>query len=513
MIVPNRKSGKPGGWTDQAFRFKLDPSEGVAVLIRRHIGMRRKAHNWAVEQTKTAVEMHNRRKDAGLNLIEMRLPKHRKVDRMFTLPGLRKLWNRSKDVLCVDEESGHRWWKDLSKEAAANGIADAVESYWNWVASRNGSRKGPKLGFPKFHKKGRGSQSYRVGTGTIRLSNRRHVQLPRLGNVRITENARRLDRLVCKGMARIKSATVSEEGDGFYVSLQTELLRPQCNHKPKLPKSKVGVDVGVRTLAVVASSDGKVLERVPNPEPLKRALKALRRLQRKLARSELINPEESNRQTELQQKISQAHADVAAKRRDAMHKLTTRLAKTHGIIVIEDLYVKGMMKKGKARGGKTRRRGLADAALGEFKRQMIYKCKWYGSELILADRWFPSSQTCHVCGHRQKLDSAELWTCGGCERTHHRDDNAAINLARYVPTPNGGWAREGTQQSCGCGDCSKERSERLRGNETYPIPTTPSGVGQMAQPSCTAAPLIREEPTSVQPREGRLVSVSQNTKV
>ena len=200
------------------------------------------------------------------------------------------------------------------------------------------------------------------------------------------------------------------------------------------------VERGSRKLAVVASSDGTIIERVPNPAPLKQAQasKALRRLQRKLARSRLANPDGSNRQTELRSMISQAHADVAAVRRDAMHKLTTRLAKTHGVIVIEDLNVEGMTKKSRIPGGKARRRALADAALGEFRRQMTYKCEWYGSELVVASRWFPSSQMCHVCHHRQKIKWAATWTCDGCGSVHDRDDNAAINLAQYEPDPKGG---------------------------------------------------------------------------
>ena len=225
-----------------------------------------------------------------MNVGELRVGKARRVNPLCTFAGLRKLWNRAKDVLCVDAETGRRWWRDLSKEAAANGIADAVGAYWDWVASRKGGRKGPRLGFPKFKKKGRGTQSFRISTGTIRLTDRRHIQLPRLGVVRLAENARRLDRLVNKGMARIKSVTVSERADGFYVSLQTELLRPQRHHEPAQPDSKVGIDLGSRRLAVVASADGTILERVPNPAALKEALKTLRRLQRKLARSPACQP-------------------------------------------------------------------------------------------------------------------------------------------------------------------------------------------------------------------------------
>ena len=256
---------------------------------------------------------------------------------------------------------------------------------------------------------------------------------------------------------------------------------------------------------MVASVDGTILERVPNPAPLKQALKTLRRLQRRLARSKLVSPDGSNRQTELRSLISHAHADVAAVRRDAMHKLTTRLAKTHGVVVVEDLNVQGMMRKTGLPGGRARRRGLADAALGEFRRQMAYKCDWYGSDLIVADRWFPSSQTCHVCHHRQKIGWAAAWTCGGCGSVHDRDDNAAVNLAQYEPDPKGGWVLAGPQQSCGCGVCSPgERTERLRDNKTDPAPTTPAGVGQATRPGRAAVPLMREEQSLVQPREGCL---------
>ena len=228
-----RRSERLDGWVDQAFEFKLDPSAGVGVLIRRHIGMRRKAHNWAVGVMKDQVEMYSRRCGAGLNVGELRVGKARRVDPLFTLAGLRRFWNRAKDDLCVDAGTGCRWWRDLSEEAAANGIADAVGAYWDWVASRKGDREGPRLGFPKFKKKGRGTQSFRIGTGIIKLTDRRHVQLPRLGVVRTAENARRLYRLVDKGMARIKSVTVSERADGFYVSLQTELLRPNATTNPR----------------------------------------------------------------------------------------------------------------------------------------------------------------------------------------------------------------------------------------------------------------------------------------
>jgi putative transposase len=470
--MPLRKQEKQAKWTEQAFVFKLDPSPETRTLIRRHIGMRRKAHNWAVDQITNQVEMYNRQKEAGLLLPEP--PRNKKsktkVNPLYTLQGLRKFWNKAKKRLCVDVKTGKEWWPELSKEAAANGIDDAATGFWNWVKSRNGTREGPPMGFPQFKKKGRGKQSYRISTGSYGLADRRHVKIPRLGTVRIWENARRLDRLTNKGMARIKSATISEEADGFFVSFQVEMLRPQVNHKPSKPNSKIGVDLGTRMLAVIADSDGKILRRIPNPRHLNKSLKQLKKLQKQLARAK----KDSKRREELKREISKTHARVKAQRRDAMHKLTTWLAKTHGTIVIEDLNIKGLLKKGKGFGGKKRRRDLADAALGEFRRQMTYKCEWYGSNLIVADRWFPSSQICHVCGVRNKIKDKRQWTCKGCESVHDRDDNAAINLARYDPVTKQSWqCQEGTQQSCCCGVCSpeKEQVERFRGSKTHAAPS------------------------------------------
>ena len=259
----------------------------------------------------------------------------------FTLPGLRKHWNRNKNELCVDEDTGGVWWPELSKEAAANGIDDAVAAYWGWVKSCQGVRKGARLGFPQFNKKQRSRESYRIGTGTIKLVDRRHVQLPRLGAVRLGENARRLDRLIGKDTAVVKAATVSVHAGKCYVSLQVDVLRPQQHHKPTLPVSKIGIDLGTRRFAVVADSDGVVLERVVHPALLKTAQQNLRRLLRSYARSRLANLDGSNRQTILKQKISCTHADVKAQRFDFMHKLTTRLAKTHGTDAVDDLNVNG----------------------------------------------------------------------------------------------------------------------------------------------------------------------------
>jgi putative transposase len=114
-----------------------------------------------------------------------------------------------------------------------------------------------------------------------------------------------------------------------------------------------------------------------------------------------------------------------------LHVLTTRLAKTHGRIVVEGLDAAGMLRQKGLAGARARRRGLSDAALGTPRRHLAYKTGWYGAQLVVADRWFPSSKTCHLCGHVQDIGWDEHWQCDRCSASHQRDDNASINLARY----------------------------------------------------------------------------------
>ena len=215
-------------------------------------------------------------------------------------------------------------------------------------------------------------------------------------------------------------------GTRLDASVRVLLQRPQ---RPKVahPGSQVGVDVGVRRLATVASANGIVLERVPNPRPLDAALAKLRYVSRARSRCTKGSRRYGERTTEM----SRLHRRVNDVRTHQLHVLTTRLAQTHSRIVIEGLDASGMLRQKGLPGARARRRGLSDSALGTPRRHLSYKTGWYGSELVVADRWYPSSKTCHVCGQVQDIGWAEHWQCGGCSAWHQRDDCAAINLARY----------------------------------------------------------------------------------
>jgi putative transposase len=429
----------PEGWTVQAFRFTLDPTEDQARALARHFGARRKAYNWTVATLKADTQAW---RETG---VETAKP---------SLRVLRKRWNSVKDAVCVNAETGVVWWPECSKEAYADGIDGAVEAYWNWQTSRSGKRDGKPMGFPRFKKKGRDADRVSFTTGAMRVEpDRRHLTLPVIGTVRTHENTRRIERLIGAGRARVLAITVRRNGTRLDASVRVLVQRPQ---QPKVahPGSRVGVDVGVRRLATVANEDGRVLEQVPNPRPLDAALRELRHVCR--ARSRCTKG--SRRYRERTTEMSRLHRRVNDVRTHHLHVLTTRLAKTHRRIVVEGLDAAGMLRQKGLPGARARRRALSDAALGTPRRHLSYKTGWYGSQLVVTDRWFPSSKTCHLCGHVQDIGWDEKWTCdptdGGCGAAHQRDDCAAINLARYeepasVVGPVGAAVKRGADRKTG----------------------------------------------------------------
>jgi putative transposase len=406
----------PDGWTVQAFRFTLDPTEDQVRLLARHFGARRKAYNWTVATLKADIEAWHA---AG---VETEKP---------SLRVLRKRWNTVKDEVCVNAETRQPWGPECSKEAYADGIRSAVDAYWNWQTSRAGKRAGKRVGFPRFKKKGRDADRVCFTTGAMRVEpDRRHLTLPVIGMVRTHENTRRIERLIRAGRARVLAISVRRNGTRLDATVRVLVQRPR-QPGVTLPDSRVGVDVGVRRLATVGTRDGTVIERVANPCPLDTALRELRHVYR--ARSRCTKGSRQYRERSTQ--ISRLHRRVNDVRTHHLHVLTTRLAKTHGRIVVEGLDAAGMLRQKGLPGARARRRGLSDAALGTPRRHLSYKTGWYGSELVVADRWFPSSKTCHVCGHVQDIGWAEHWQCDSCSApTHQRDDNAAVNLARYEDT-------------------------------------------------------------------------------
>lgn len=211
----------PDGWTVQAFRFTLDPTEDQAKALARHFGARRKAYNWTVATLKADIQAWHA---SGT------------VTAKPSLRVLRKRWNTVKDDVCVNTETGVAWWPECSKEAYADGIAGAVEAYWNWQTSRAGKRAGKRVGFPRFKRKGRDQDRVSFTTGAMRVEpDRRHLTLPVIGTVRTHENTRRIERLIKAGRARVLAISVRRNGTRLDASVRVLVQRPQ---QPKVEKGR-----------------------------------------------------------------------------------------------------------------------------------------------------------------------------------------------------------------------------------------------------------------------------------
>jgi len=418
----------PEGWTAQAYRFALDPSPAQERAFWSHAGAARKAYNTMLALVKAT--MDQRQAERSYGIAEAGLT----PALSWSLAGLRKEWNRRK-------ADAAPWWAENSKESYNTGLDALARGLDAWDKSRKGWRAGAAVGFPAF-KSARSRKSVRFTTGAIRVeASRHHVTLPRLGRIRTHESTRKLGRRIEAGTARILSATLAEESSGrWFCSFQVIVQRAAAPASTGAAAPAVGVDVGVKagSLLVIAVPDGHEIGRVPAPKSLTAAQGRLRALQRRAARQQgpwdpgtRIWRQPSKRWARTKRRIGRTHAHAAAVRRDVLHKATTSLARRHQVITVETLNASGM----RSAGGVYKRglnRALADTALAEVRRMLGYKCMWYGSMLIEAGRYYPSSKTCSACGRRKpSLTLADrTYVCDYCGLRIDRDLNAAVNLAR-----------------------------------------------------------------------------------
>lgn len=292
------------------------------------------------------------------------------------------------------------WLKEPDKCSLQNSLKQLDRAYQNFFQRK-------EAGYPRFKSKKNRHRSYqtnRTGNNIAFLGN--GIKLPKLGKVRIR------DKQIPQG--KILNATISQTPSGkYFVSLCcTEVEKPAYHRTDRY----VGVDLGLKEFAI--TSEGKKHE---NPKYLAKSLKKLKYLQRKLSRK----TKGSRNWNKARMKVARLQEAIVNQRRNTLHKISTELVKHYDVICIEDLQIKNMVRNHKLA------RSIADVSWGEFVRQLTYKAQWYGKELVKVDTFYPSSQTCHVCGYRTK-ETKELsvreWNCPTCHTKHDRDINAAINI-------------------------------------------------------------------------------------
>ena len=360
----------------QSYLYELKPNNKQKTLLAKHSGCARFAYNWGLARR---MEEHKETQKSS-NAIEQ----HRQLN--------------------VLKKTEFPWMYEVSKCAPQEALRDLDKAYKNFFRSL---KSGKKIGFPKFKKKGV-HDSFRL-TGSMR-SLKRSVVLPRLDEIRTKE------RTNVKG--RILSVTVSREADRWFVAFAVERKREE--YIRTLQETAVGVDVGINSFC--ALSDGTKIE---SPKPLEHSLKLLTRRSKQHSKKKIGS---ANRKKSAL-KLARFHRKIRNRRSDFLHKVSTMLAKTKSVIGVEDLNVKGMVKN------RHLSLRISDAGWSEFLRQLDYKTKWYGSSLVKAPKFYPSSKMCSSCKTiKEKLKlSDRIFRCEKCGLVIDRDVNAAMNL-KYLAT-------------------------------------------------------------------------------
>ena len=391
----------------RAYKTELALNDKQVSACKQHAGAARYAFNWGL------AEKQARYKATGTSPYAMELHKELNIRKKTDLP----------------------WMYQVSKcapQEALRNLDSAFSHFFRRCRLKQEGKWRGKLGYPKFKSKKQGLGSFRL-TGSMVIFPKA-IQLPRLGRLRVKERGY----LPTTGV-KLLSATVSEQAGHWYVSVQVE----QEQAGPTNSGPVVGVDLGVKALATF--SDGTI---IPNPRHLKRRLKKLKRFHRAVSRK----VKGSKNRKKAARRLGRLYRTVSNQRQNTLHHLTTSLAKTKQVIVIENLNVAGMLHNHHLA------QAIADVGFYEFKRQLLYKAEWYGSRVILASRWEPSSKRCSGCGWvDDDLTLADrIFHCEPCGLVLDRDLNAALNLAKLADSS------PESLNACGAESAGPRRKARVK---------------------------------------------------
>ena len=316
--------------------------------------------------------------------------------------------------------------KEANSQSLQESVKNLDRAYKNFF-------KG-EAGFPKFKKK-KSKQTVHIPQHFVieRVSKKRGLlKIPKLKTPIPIKMHRDIE-------GKIRSISITKIPDGrYYLNV---LTRKEI--QPLKPTNKTaGIDVGIKEFAII--HDGENTYHIENPKYLQKSEKRLIKLQRQLSRKQ----KGSKNWEKARQKAAKQHQKIVNQRKDFLHKVSSAITKQYDAIVVESLNIKGMIQNKKLS------KQIADVSWYEFMRMLEYKAKWYGKQIIKADRFYASSKTCNVCGYKnnQLTLSVRKWQCPVCKTIHDRDENASKNLYQIGLTHlTGGRVGTTRTQACGAG--------------------------------------------------------------
>lgn len=354
----------------RAYKYRFYPTDEQAQQLAQTFGCVRYVYNRALAERHRAWTQEQRRVTQA------------DTSKMLTQ------WKR-------DEETG--WLAEPSKgplQASLRNLQGAFDSFW---------RKQSK--YPQFKKRGKSKDSATYYRNCFSF---------RDGQVKLAKQSEPLDirwsRPIPDGTDP-SQVTVSRDNSGrYHISILVE------DHVEQLTAndSTVGIDAGITTLATLSTG-----EKIANPQYEKKDREKLARAQRNFSRKQ----KGSKNREKARLKVAKAYARITDRRKDHLHKLTTRLVRENQVIAIEDLSVRSMVKNHRLA------RAISDASWSQFRHMLEYKAEWYGRDVVVIDRFYPSSKTCSACGAMQNSMPLNVreWECT-CGANHDRDVNAAQNI-------------------------------------------------------------------------------------
>lgn len=318
-----------------------------------------------------------------------------------------KKYNKTLKIDYNDLYVDFPWLKELDANGLQQTRINLDKAYNNWFNSLQHKSK-LKYNFPKYKIKQKfGSyNNTQICSNLLKTFKEGKIKLPKLGYVKYAYD------LDISKIKNIRNITIKKtKTNKFFVSLCCDYEVQNYEHTG----NAIGLDLGIKDLII--PSVGKPFD---NKNILKQMEKKIKHLQRNCSRKQ----KGSKNQEKTRLKLAIAYEKLGNKRKDYLHKITTKIVKENSIICIEDLNVKGMMKNHHLA------KSIQDCSFSTIRRLLEYKCQWYNRKLVIIDRWTSTSKTCNKCGYI-KTDLTlkdRTWTCPKCGIYHDRDKNAAINI-------------------------------------------------------------------------------------